>query len=281
MILARELLNEHFLNVAESYGFMSAWVEVYDKYAKLLKGESVTPSEVSVKKTAESENDKVDLSNKHLALQTALEELSRKLKRSRLYSETLGLTNAHTIRRHHFSALKQNIKSKQFTGTEESQNAANSLIDQTVNYKSSNIKTRGDMTASIIGYLSILSLPKNSNAVTVLNIRSRMTELEASNKVYMDLEKKRGTVKEEKGLSASAMNKECRILLAQLQDLVNSVFYYYDNDMFTAFANELNGVTESYQLLINKRNAEAKRKKDEKNVVKLLPLPDEDAPAMN
>lgn len=41
------------------------------------------------------------------------------------------------------------------------------------------------------------------------------------------------------------------------------------------------GLTESYQLLINKRKAEAKRKADEKKGMKLLPLLDEDAPVMN
>lgn len=281
MILARDLKNEHFLNLSENYGYISGWVSVYDKYAKLLKGVSVGVSEAAEKKVPESENDKVDLTNKHLELQKILVEFSQKLKGSRLYSETLGLTEAHALRQKHFSGLKQNIKSKRYTGTQECQDAAAVLIDQTSNYKAANISTRSDMTASITGYLSILNLGKNSNAVTLLKIKDRMTELESSNQAYIDLDKKRGSVREERGLSASVLNKECRALLSDLYHLVNTLFTYYENDQFIPFANELNGVTESYQLLINKRKAEAKRKADEKKEMKLLPLLDEDTPVMN
>lgn len=50
MILARDLKNEHFLNLSENYGYISGWVSVYDKYAKLLKGVSVGVSEAAEKK---------------------------------------------------------------------------------------------------------------------------------------------------------------------------------------------------------------------------------------
>ncbi|WP_455664572.1 DUF6261 family protein [Phocaeicola sp.] len=272
MILARELVNEQFLNLSEKYDFMSRWVGVYDKYAKLLK---TTPDAVikeMSEKIPESENDKVDLTNKHLELQALLTEYSQKLKRSRLYSETIGLTNAHTVRHNCFSSLQMNIKSKRFTGTAEDQKAANSIIDQTGNYMMSKITTRADMTASIIGYISILQLEKNNKSVQLLNISSRITELENANNLYVDLDTKRGTVKEQKGLSASQLCKVCNEQLVQLYALVNSMFFYYDNEQFSAFADELNGVTESYQLVINKRNAEAKRKKDERKGIKLLPV---------
>ena len=40
MIEARALVSINFLNLSESYDFMSRWLGVYDKYAKLLKGSS-------------------------------------------------------------------------------------------------------------------------------------------------------------------------------------------------------------------------------------------------
>ena len=39
-----------------------------------------------------------------------------------------------------------------------------------------------------------------------------------------------------------------------------------------AFADELNAVAESYQLVINNRKADAKRKKNERKGLKLLPV---------
>ena len=62
----------------------------------------------------ESANDKVDLTNKHLALQAILAEYGQKLNKSHLYSETVGLSEAHDIRRKCFSALQMNIKSKRY-----------------------------------------------------------------------------------------------------------------------------------------------------------------------
>ena len=40
MIEARALVSINFLNLSENYDFMSRWLGVYDKYAKLLKGSS-------------------------------------------------------------------------------------------------------------------------------------------------------------------------------------------------------------------------------------------------
>jgi len=54
--------------------------------------------------------------------------------------------------------------------------------------------------------------------------------------------------------------------------LVNDMFFYYDNELFIAFADELNAVAESYQLVINNRKADAKRKKNERKGLKLLPV---------
>ena len=65
-------------------------------------------------KIPESANDKVDLTNKHLALQAILAEYGQKLNKSHLYSETVGLSEAHDIRRKCFSALQMNIKSKRY-----------------------------------------------------------------------------------------------------------------------------------------------------------------------
>lgn len=65
----------------------------------------------------------------------------------------------------------------------------------------------------------------------------------------MDLDTQRGIVKEQKGLSATSLHKNCNGLLNQLYSLVNDMFFYYDNELFIAFADELNAVAESYQWL--------------------------------
>lgn len=67
----------------------------------------------------------------------------------------------------------------------------------------------------------------------------------------MDLDTQRGIVKEQKGLSATSLYKDCNGLLNQLYSLVTDMFFYYDNELFIAFADELNAVAESYQLVIN------------------------------
>lgn len=77
----------------------------------------------------------------------------------------------------------------------------------------------------------------------------------------MDLDTQRGIVKEQKGLSATSLYKDCNGLLNQLYSLVTDMFFYYDNELFIAFADELNAVAESYQLVINNRKADAKRKR--------------------
>ena len=106
MIEARALVSINFLNLSENYDFMSRWLGVYDKYAKLLKGSSDAVVKDGSGKIPESANDKVDLTNKHLALQAILAEYGQKLNKSHLYSETVGLSEAHDIRRKCFSALQ-------------------------------------------------------------------------------------------------------------------------------------------------------------------------------
>ena len=111
MIEARALVSINFLNLSENYDFMSRWLGVYDKYAKLLKGSSdavVKDGSGTVSYTHLRAHDK------HLALQAILAEYGQKLNKSHLYSETVGLSEAHDIRRKCFSALQMNIKSKRY-----------------------------------------------------------------------------------------------------------------------------------------------------------------------
>lgn len=96
--------------------------------------------------------------------------------------------------------------------------------------------------------------------------------MEKANNLYLDLDTQRGIVKEQKGLSATSLYKDCNGLLNQLYSLVTDMFFYYDNELFIAFADELNAVAESYQLVINNRKADAKRKKNERKGLKLLPV---------
>ncbi|MCE9219931.1 hypothetical protein K0G50_16780 [Phocaeicola dorei] len=157
-------------------------------------------------------------------------------------------------------------------GTKEDQDAAKSLIDQTGNYKMNKIITRSDMSARIAGYILILQSEKNHDSVERLNLADRITEVEKANNLYLDLDTQRGIVKEQKGLSATSLYKDCNGLLNQLYSLVTDMFFYYDNELFIAFADELNAVAESYQLVINNRKADAKRKKNERKGLKLLPV---------
>ena len=129
------------------------------------------------------------------------------------------------------------------------------------------IITRSDMSARIAGYILILQSEKNHDSVERLNLADRITEVEKANNLYLDLDTQRGIVKEQKGL-----HKNCNGLLNQLYSLVNDMFFYYDNELFIAFADELNAVAESYQLVINNRKADAKRKKNERKGLKLLPV---------
>ena len=75
MIEARALVSINFLNLSENYDFMSRWLGVYDKYAKLLKGSSDAVVKDGSGKIPESANDKVDLTNKHLALPAILKAI--------------------------------------------------------------------------------------------------------------------------------------------------------------------------------------------------------------
>ena len=131
------------------------------------------------------------------------------------------------------------------------------------------IITRSDMSARIAGYILILQSEKNHDSVERLNLADRITEVEKANNLYLDLDTQRGIVKEQKGLSATSLHKNCNGLLNQLYSLVNDMFFYYDNELFIAFADELNAVA---QLVINNRKADAKRKKNERKGLKLLPV---------
>ena len=128
------------------------------------------------------------------------------------------------------------------------------------------------MSARIAGSILILQSEKNHDSVERLNLADRITEVEKANNLYLDLDTQRGIVKEQKGLSATSLHKNCNELLNQLYSLVNDMFFYYDNELFIAFADELNAVAESYQLVINNRKADAKRKKNERKGLKLLPV---------
>ena len=100
------------------------------------------------------------------------------------------------------------------------------------------------MSARIAGYILILQSEKNHDSVERLNLADRITEVEKANNLYLDLDTQRGIVKEQKGLSATSLHKNCNGLLNQL----------------------------SYQLVINNRKADAKRKKNERKGLKLLPV---------
>ncbi len=263
----RRLMNEKFLTMPEHYNYMSQWIDIYDKYAKLLKEESLDPSNKS--KIIESKNDRVDLTNKDVVIKEKLIEFRSKLKLSRTMNETTGLSEAHFARYHCFNDLKMNIRSNKSSGTKECRQAAKDLIGQTANYVISKITTRAAMSASIAGYLTILNKDTNSDKIALLNLKGRMEELEKANACYRELESKRGIAKEQKGKSASMIYQECYVLLKRLISFVNGVFYYNDNELFQDFVNELNGISSNYQLIINKRKAEKKRrdmKKEEDDV---------------
>lgn len=267
MVNLNELVNEHLLVLSESYDYMSNWLSSYEKYADMLKGGDGSPSKGESFKVVESQNDKVDLSNKDAQLKMLLDEFCEKLKRrGSTISETLGLTDAHNTRHDHFSSLQMNIKSKLKFGSNESKLAASNIVTQTINFRVGSIKTRHDMGASISGYIAILRKSKNASDVALLNIDERIKELEASNKAYINLEAKRGVIKTEKGRSASVVYRDCYKAFNQLLYLLRATFYFYDNDQFVDFANELNGITESYQLTINKRKADIKRKKESQGI---------------
>ncbi|MCD7925667.1 MAG: DUF6261 family protein [Bacteroides sp.] len=267
MVNLNELVNEHLLVLSESYEYMSNWLGCYEKYADMLKGGDGSPSEKESFKVVESQGDKVGLTNKDAQLKMLLDEFCEKLKRrGSTISETMRLTDAHNTRHDHFSSLQMNIKSKLKFGTNESKFAANNIVTQTIKFRVGSIKTRHDMGASISGYIAILRKSKNASDVALLNIDERIKELEASNKAYIDLEAKRGVVKTEKGRSASVVYRDCYKAFNQLLYLLRATFYFYDNDQFAAFATELNGITESYQLTINKRKADIKRKKESQGI---------------
>ena len=78
------------------------------------------------------------------------------------------------------------------------------------------IITRSDMSARIAGYILILQSEKNHDSVERLNLADRITEVEKANNLYLDLDTQRGIVKEQKGLSATSLHKNCNGLLNQL-----------------------------------------------------------------
>lgn len=80
--------------------------------------------------------------------------------------------------------------------------------------------TRSDMSARIAGYILILQSEKNHDSVERLNLADRITEVEKANNLYLDLDTQRGIVKEQKGLSATSLHKNCNGLLNQLYSLV-------------------------------------------------------------
>ena len=94
------------------------------------------------------------------------------------------------------------------------------------------------MSARIAGYILILQSEKNHDSVERLNLADRITEVEKANNLYLDLDTQRGIVKEQKGLSATSLHKNCNGLLNQLYSLVNDMFFYYDNELFIAIIKE-------------------------------------------
>lgn len=128
------------------------------------------------------------------------------------------------------------------------------------------------MSARIAGYILILQSEKNHDSVERLNLADRITEVEKANNLYLDLDTQRGIVKEQKGLSATSLHKNCNGLLNQLYSLVNDMFFYYDNELFIAFADELNAVAESYQWLSITVRQMPSVKKNERKGLKLLPV---------
>ena len=69
------------------------------------------------------------------------------------------------------------------------------------------------MSARIAGYILILQSEKNHDSVERLNLADRITEVEKANNLYLDLDTQRGIVKEQKGLSATSLHKNCNGLL--------------------------------------------------------------------
>ena len=65
------------------------------------------------------------------------------------------------------------------------------------------------MSARIAGYILILQSEKNHDSVERLNLADRITEVEKANNLYLDLDTQRGIVKEQKGLSATSLHKNC------------------------------------------------------------------------
>lgn len=274
MIKVKELIGENYLRIAESCDYMTRWVAIYDKYAELMK-DTITPSQVTTTEGEEETpaTDKVDLRGKSQKANVLLASLRQKLKRTRAMNETISMNEAHDLRHKSFSSIQMYIKSNRHSGTDENRAAAERLYNKTINFKLGSIRTYSDMTASIVSYLTLLRHEKNQADVQQLNLESRMNELEDANNVYINLDAQRGSAKEEIGVSATSIYRDCYNSFNELLRFLNSVFNYYEHAQFQTFANELNGITSGYQLIINNRKADAKREKEASGVTLMADEP--------
>ncbi len=131
MIEVRALFLINFLNLSENYDFMSRWLGVYDKYAKLFERFVGCSCKRWIwKELPESANDKVGWTTKHLALLCYISWIWSKLNKSHLFIlKTVGskpmIFVANVSAHYRWTSRARDI------GTKEDQDAARSLIDQT------------------------------------------------------------------------------------------------------------------------------------------------------
>lgn len=256
-----ELVYEKRLTLTESCDYMTRWTSVFDKYAEIMQDTITHLPETA----GGGEAEKVDLRGKSKQLNESLVVFEGKLKRTRTMQETSEIVRLNNERRKQFSSIKTFIRINRNLGNEAHRQAADRLYKQGLNFKPSRIKTYADMTKSIQVYLALLSSKQNEADVTTLGLAEYIELLDDINNEFIVLYTQRSTYQEEQGVAASSIYKDCYVQFSRLLTFLNSIYLYYTHEQFTAFANELNGITSGYQLIINNRQADSKR-------VKIMPM---------
>lgn len=256
MILAKELTGESYLSLAENCDYMTNWLNVYKKYAEIMKDNIVRLSTTDLPSL-----DKADLRNKTDELNVNLEYLRKKLNVNRKMRETQIMTEVHKARRHSFSAIRSFIEGHRQSMVEEEKEAATILADAIGNFKISKVSTYAGMSTMLTSCISVLRSEKYFEHVKTLGMEGHVDKLEEDNNQYISLYQQRNILKQEMGIPASKLYEDCYRYFNSLIRYLNGILTFYVHQEFANFVAELNGITFTYQVIVNGRKASAKRNK--------------------
>lgn len=204
--------------------------------------------------------------NIHL-LTSTYDELNDTLNVNRKLLETEEMQKTHLLRIGLFSSIKKRIIALSVNLDNKANVAvAASVLKNIIVFYVLGAKTKEDVSGLLTNIINILKSNEHKEKSTLLNLTDQITQLETANNKYIELSMQRSSYLMQVERSARPARLKCDDAYDIIVDTINSMIVLNNDINFDTLINDLNGLNEHYQILLNS-HSKTNKKEDRPEVL--------------